>query len=191
MFWHNYRPRTLLETRGCCYVMAYENWKCPILHMFMPLDIFTWINWANKHTVTKSHTEKSHYSGVIMSGIPSQITGFSIAFSTVCSGADQRKYQSSVPLAFVRGIHRSPVDSPHKGPVTRKMTSSCPENLRWSKPAEWLLSSGINKLKKSLTVYYCMLLWGSWLCHYTRNTWLDNSYDLEMDWTGPAVYKLY
>ena len=42
----------------------------------------------------------------------SQITG---------SGADQIKHQSSASLAFVRGIHRSPVNSPHKGPVTRKM----------------------------------------------------------------------
>ena len=41
-------------------------------------------------------------------------------WSTVCS-ADQRKHQSSVSLAFVRGIHRWPVDSPHKGPVTLKM----------------------------------------------------------------------
>ena len=37
------------------------------------------------------------------------------------SGADQRKHQSSGSLAFVRGIHRCPVNSPHKGPVTRKM----------------------------------------------------------------------
>ena len=37
------------------------------------------------------------------------------------SGADQRKHQSSVLLAFVRGIHRGPVNSPHKWPVTRKM----------------------------------------------------------------------
>ena len=36
-------------------------------------------------------------------------------------GADQRKHQSSASLAFVRGIHRSPVNSPYKGPVTRKM----------------------------------------------------------------------
>ena len=33
----------------------------------------------------------------------------------------QRKQQSSASLAFARGIHRSPVDSPHKGPVTQKM----------------------------------------------------------------------
>ena len=36
------------------------------------------------------------------------------------SGADRRKDQSSASLAFVRGIHRWPVNSPHKGPITRK-----------------------------------------------------------------------
>ena len=56
-----------------------------------------------------------------MSVMAHQITGVSIVRSTVCSGADQRKHQSSASLAFVRGIHRSPVDSPHKGPTTRKM----------------------------------------------------------------------
>ena len=35
--------------------------------------------------------------------------------------ADQRKHKSSVLLAFVWGIHRWPVNSPQKGPVTRKM----------------------------------------------------------------------
>ena len=35
--------------------------------------------------------------------------------------ADQRKHQSSASLAFVPGIHRWPVNSPHKEPVTRKM----------------------------------------------------------------------
>ena len=39
---------------------------------------------------------------------------------TICPSVDQRKHQSSVSLAFVRGIHRLPVNSPHKGPVTRK-----------------------------------------------------------------------
>ena len=41
--------------------------------------------------------------------------------STVCSGADQRKHQSFASLAFFRGIHRWPANSPHKAPVTRKM----------------------------------------------------------------------
>ena len=34
----------------------------------------------------------------------SQITVVSVVFSTLCSGADQRKHQRSTPLAFVRGI---------------------------------------------------------------------------------------
>ena len=51
----------------------------------------------------------------------SQITGFSIDCSTVCSVADQRNIKALRHWPFVRGIHRSPVDSPHKWPVTRKM----------------------------------------------------------------------
>ena len=62
-----------------------------------------------------------HYNDVIMGKIASQITSLTIVFSTVYSDADQRKHQSSASLAFVRGIHRRPVNSPHKWPVTRKM----------------------------------------------------------------------
>ena len=50
-----------------------------------------------------------------------QITGLSIVRSPVGSATDQRKYQSSTLLVFVQGIHRWPVISPHKRPVTRKM----------------------------------------------------------------------
>ena len=63
----------------------------------------------------------SHYTDVIMSPMVSQFTGVSIVCSAVCPGTDQRKHQSSASLAFVREIHQWPVDSPHKGPVTRKM----------------------------------------------------------------------
>ena len=62
-----------------------------------------------------------HYSDVIMSAMASQIIGVSIAYSTVCSGTDQRKHQSPVSLAFVRGISHWPVNSLHKEPVTRKI----------------------------------------------------------------------
>ena len=44
-----------------------------------------------------------------------------LVFSTVYTGADQIKHQSSASLAFVWEIHRSPVNSPHKWPVTQKM----------------------------------------------------------------------
>ena len=60
-----------------------------------------------------------------MSAMASQITSFTIDYSTVYSGLDQRKHQSSaspvVTDLFVRGIHRSPVNFPHKRPVTRTM----------------------------------------------------------------------
>ena len=62
-----------------------------------------------------------HYNDAIMGSMASEITSLTIVYSAVYSGADQRKHQSSASLAFVRGIHRGPVNSPHKGPVTRKM----------------------------------------------------------------------
>ena len=62
-----------------------------------------------------------HYNDVIMGAIAYQITSLTDVYSTVYSDADQRKHQSSASLAFVRGIHRGPVNSTHKGSVTRKM----------------------------------------------------------------------
>ena len=62
-----------------------------------------------------------HYNDTIMSAMASQITSLTIVYSPVYSGADQRKHQSSASLAFVSGIHRCPVNSPHKGPVTREV----------------------------------------------------------------------
>ena len=57
-----------------------------------------------------------------MSAMASQITCISTVCSVACSGAHQRKHQSSALLAYhVSGIHRWPGDSPHEGPVTRKM----------------------------------------------------------------------
>ena len=58
-----------------------------------------------------------------MSTMASQITGLTIVYPIVYLSADQRKHQSSALLAFVRGIHLRPVNSRHKGLVTRKM---CP-----------------------------------------------------------------
>ena len=61
-----------------------------------------------------------HYNDVIMGTIASLITSLTIVYSIVYSDADQRKHQSSASLAFVRGIYRGPVNSPHKLPVTWK-----------------------------------------------------------------------
>ena len=62
-------------------------------------------------------------SDVMMSALASQITSLAIVYLTVYLDADQRIHQSSALQAFVRGIHRWPVNFPYKGPITRKM---CP-----------------------------------------------------------------
>ena len=67
-------------------------------------------------------TLDQYYSDA-MGAMAFQITGVSIVCSTVWSGTDQRKHQNSASLAFVKGIHRWPVDSPHKRAVTQKMFS--------------------------------------------------------------------
>ena len=79
------------------------------------------INPWNGFEITHLKLQRYHYNGVIMSAVVFQITSFSIVCSTVGSGADHRKHQSFVSLAFVQGIHRWPVNSPHKRPVTWKM----------------------------------------------------------------------
>ena len=61
-----------------------------------------------------------HNNNVIMGAMAFQTTSLTIVNSSVYSGTYQRKHQSSASLAFVRGIHRWPVNSPHKGPVTWK-----------------------------------------------------------------------
>ena len=53
--------------------------------------------------VRRSDRQGGHYTDVIMGAMASQITSLTIVYSTVYSDANQRKYQSSASLAFVRG----------------------------------------------------------------------------------------
>ena len=56
-----------------------------------------------------------------MNAMASQITSLTIVYLTVYSGGDKKKkHQSSASLAFV-GEFTGPVNSPHKGPLMRKM----------------------------------------------------------------------
>ena len=86
------------------------------------LMIFSKINMGVLYYSLKAKRFRLHYTDVIMSAIASQITSLTIVYSAVYSGAHQRKHQSSASLAFVRGIHWWPLNSPHKGPVTRKIS---------------------------------------------------------------------
>ena len=91
--------------------------------------LFHCLKYRYAHVAYHKNPLHLHYSDVIISTMAYQITSLTIIYSTVYSGTDQRKHQSSASLAFMRVIHRGPVNSPHKWPVTRKcfhlMTSSC------------------------------------------------------------------
>ena len=93
----------------CAYPHFYTDPKLVTLVTTLPVDVLI----INRSRI--------HYSDVIMGAISSHITSLAIFYSTVYSDADQRKHQSSASLAFVWGINRGPVNSPHKGPVTREM----------------------------------------------------------------------
>ena len=79
------------------------------------------ISVSSAHTWSPILVIHLHYSDVIMSAMASPITGVTIVCSGGCSGADQRKHQSSASLVFVWVIHGWPVNSPHKWPVAWKM----------------------------------------------------------------------
>ena len=63
-----------------------------------------------------------------------QITSLTIVYLIVHSSAGQRKHQSSSSLAFVRGIHRRPVNSPHSpetGEFPAHMASNAEDVSIW------------------------------------------------------------
>ena len=111
-----------------------------------------------------------------MGAIASQITSLPTVYSTVYSDADQRKHQSSASLAFVRGIHRWPVNSPHKWPVTRKIfpfddvimviVSISMPCMYWSSPNIVTSTTGTQYLALTADIWGCFFI--PWLfIHYT------------------------
>ena len=91
--------------------MTSQNSQSTVYNTDRSINTFLWI----------IYIWRVYYYDVIMSLMASQITSLTIVYSTVYSVTDQRKHQSSASLAFVRGVHQGPGNSPHKGPVTRKM----------------------------------------------------------------------
>ena len=122
------------SSASLAFVQGIHRWpvnsphKRPVTRKMFPFDYVITVFCQNDWT-TETEYVMYHYTDVIMSTMASQITSVSNDCSTVCSGADRRTHQSSASLAFVQGIRRWPVNSPHKGSVTRKcfhlMTSSC------------------------------------------------------------------
>ena len=61
---------------------------------------------AHGITCADGISDLDDYNDVIMTTMASQITSFTVVYSTVYSDPDQRKHQSSASLTFVWGIHR-------------------------------------------------------------------------------------
>ena len=95
-----------------------SQYECTLMVLFIGFGLVSASLSAPLRLITLAR-----YNDIIMSAMASQVTSLMIVYSSAYSGADQRKHQSSVSLAFVRGIHRRPVNSPHKWPVTRKVFS--------------------------------------------------------------------
>ena len=125
----------LLHITNCVHflyrLLSFCSWSSSLYHLYCIsfLNVKTSMEFLSLYTVSHTQLESLqlsykcifHYNDVIMGTIASQITSLTIVYSIVYSDADQIKHQSSASLAFVRGIHRGPVNSPHKWPVTRKM----------------------------------------------------------------------
>ena len=90
-----------------------------------------------------------------MSAMASKITGISIVYSAVCSSTEQRKHQSSASLAFVRGIHRLPVVSPHI-----KASNTEDASIRWR-------HHGLHERRHDMEMLSPLLgqLWKESTCH--------------------------
>ena len=132
-----------------------------------------------------------------MSAMTFESTSLAAVYASVYSGANQRKHQSSSSLAFMRGIHRWPVNSPHKGQQRGKcfhlMTSS------WSDVTSWRCSDDAFLEKKMYPTDICqypgLAVKGSikiWKSRYSNQT-IDN-YSLltwKCFWYSTKYVKLY
>ena len=84
------------------------EWILPCVNIFEN-KMFTkyWLQYEVHTSVNASAPRRrgsnftNHYIDATMGPMASQITSLGFAYSTVYSGADQRKHQSSVSLAFV------------------------------------------------------------------------------------------
>ena len=112
----------------CANSVAASSTRCHLnrrkLNTYRDTHPPSWENSTWQVPSQLSHSDTGHfvhYSGVIRGAITSQIASLTIVYSLVYSGANQGNHQSSASLAFGWGIHRWPVNSPHKWPVMRNM----------------------------------------------------------------------
>ena len=81
--------------------------QCVVIHLSNVYMLYICLTRLTK-MIQLAVVAAQHYSEVIMGTMASQTTSLTIVYTTVYSGADQGKHQSSASLAFVRGINRGP-----------------------------------------------------------------------------------
>ena len=151
-------------------------------------NVTSLIGWTHTWNVT-------HYDDVIMGAIASLITSLTIVYSTVYSDADLSKHQSSASLAFVWGIHRGPVNSPHKWPVMWKMfpfddvimrvslAEPIPSMIPSAKKTHWMsMCPHNNKILK-----HWIYIWQCLMEDHVYGGCLTSSFEREMH----ALYGFY
>ena len=122
----------LIILREVSHILSTDSMQCNVYILSLYICVTQTMGYLKRGITTRAKTSDaavlyavtlltSHYDDVIMGAMASQITSLTIVYSTVYSGAYQSKHQISASLAFVWGLHRGPVNSPHKWPVTRKM----------------------------------------------------------------------
>ena len=105
-----------------CLVLTTQRKHFPNCEARYEFKSYMSLQWRRVSDIVLSkELDFAHYRDVIMGAMACQITSLTLVYSIVYLSAYQRKHQSSASLAFVRGIHLWPVNSPHKSPVTRKM----------------------------------------------------------------------
>ena len=141
----------MTHIKNKCYFNIFSWMKCICSlcsnsgQMRLSLSHWWWVG------IDLGETWHKHYKDVIMGAMASQISSLTIFYSTVYSGADQSKHQSSVSLALVWGIHRWLVNSPHKWPVTRKMFPFLDVIMKQKTTDHWIIDNKpVNKVCDSI-----------------------------------------
>ena len=133
---------------------------------------FPILDLARQESHIALYNQQLHYDDVIMTMLASQITSLTVVYSIVYSDVNQRKHQSSASLAFVREIHRRPVNFPHKWPVTRKMfpfddVIIAPQNVYFTQEKHVWLYKCIDDVSAN-NIIYCIFvisvqIWNRWI----------------------------
>ena len=135
-FTYQWTPLCITKKRWIFYNFRFILYIIQFAKIFTKLYCRCSLYWRNRldhstaiyYKIRSSHNRHHlilsiHFTDVIMNGKASQITSLTIVYATVYSRRRSKKTPMLRITGLCEGIHRWPVNSPHKWPVTRKMFS--------------------------------------------------------------------